>query len=266
MEKINQMLLRIAMFALLSGASTYAHSQNANQLQLDYAAANQKLVEGDAQSAVELYEHILQSEVRDGSLYYNLGNAYAMLNKPLEAVVAYETSLVLNPNSEDAFENLLVVRKALDPKFDPQSMRDAPKDPIDTIRGIVGGISENHAALGLIVSNAIFFICIIVFRRFSSVSLRKGMIVSMVIFGLATFVFAGVTFGHNYISKDQLAVSSKSLQMRTGPNRRFESKAKISRGARVRILARQGNWVEVKSRIGTVGWVPSEDIILITSL
>ena len=260
------MLLRIAIFALLSGGATYAHSQNANQLQLDYAAANQKLVEGDAQSAVELYEHILQSEVRDGNLYYNLGNAYAMLNKPLKAVIAYETSLVIKPNSEDAFENLLVVRKALDPKFDPQSMRDAPKDPIDTIRGIVGGINKNYAAFGLLISNAIFFVAIIVFRRFSSVSLRKGMIVSMVIFGLTTFVFAGVTVGHDYISKDQLAVSSKSTQMRTGPNRRFESKAKISRGARVRILARQGTWVEVKSRIGTVGWVPSEELTLINAL
>ena len=169
MEKISLIFLRFAVMAVLSVISTPAHSQNSNQSQLDYAAANQKLVDGDAKGAVELYEHVLQSRVRDGNLYYNLGNAYAMLNKPLKAVIAYEKSLILNPNMEDAFENLLVVRKAIDPKFDPQSLRDAPKDPMDTIRSIVGNISENYSSLGLLVSNAMFFLAIILFRRFSSV-------------------------------------------------------------------------------------------------
>ena len=88
-----------------------------------------------------------------------------------------------------------------------------------------------------------FFLAIILFRRFSSVSVRKAMIVGMVICGLLTFTLAGVTMGHRYIIKDELAVSSKSTKLRTGPNTRFEATAKISRGTRVRILGRQGKWV-----------------------
>lgn len=257
------MLIRLLLSAVVVLTATSANSQGSNQLQTDYAAANQKLLDGDAKGAVELYEHILQSEVLDGNLLYNLGNAYAMLNKPLQAVIAYEKSLLLRPNLEDAFENLLVVRKALDPKFDPQSIRDAPKDPLDTVRSVVGNINLNVAALSLLLSNALFFLAIICFRRFSSVGLRKGMIVSMLVTGLATLILAGITLGHGYLEDDKLAISSTSTSMRTGPNARFESTAKISRGARVRILAQQGDWVEVKSRQGTMGWVPLSELTIL---
>ena len=128
MEKISLIFLRFAVMAVLSVISTPLE-KNSNQSQLDYAAANQKL-------RMEMPKELLSSmnmfciKSRDGNLYYNLGTPRDA-KQTTQGSHRNEKSLILNPNMEDAFENS-VVRKAIDPKFDPQSLRDAPKDPMDT--------------------------------------------------------------------------------------------------------------------------------------
>lgn len=55
-------------------------------------------------------------------------------------------------------------------------------------------------------------------------------------------------------------LSESSVNLRKGPNTRFASYGKMAQGTSVEVLARNGDWLKVRSPRGTIGWI-AQDLI-----
>jgi len=228
------------LFVILTGMNAQAE----NQEKLDFKAANERLLKGDAKGALALYEHLTREGIVHPDLYYNLGN--------IDAVIAYERSLLLDPGAESTQHNLAQIRKNLDPRYEQVSSEDLPADPIDTIRSLIGALNQNLFAWLLLFVNAGLFLCLGLFRYGRA---RKFAVAGIGMMTICLIFSGAVTIGHYTLAKDRLAVLTTTSALKTGPNQRFEASDQASAGTKLRILDSQNEWLEVKTRLGTTGWI-----------
>ena len=74
-----------------------------------YNEGNELYRQGDYFEAAARYENVLKQGIRNGFLYYNLGNAYFKAGEIGRSVLAYERALRLVPGDEDVRVNLRFV-------------------------------------------------------------------------------------------------------------------------------------------------------------
>jgi tetratricopeptide (TPR) repeat protein len=256
---MRRVLLAILVLSL-PGWSDYAQASEPAQGKLDFKAANDRLLKGDAEGALALYEHLIVKGVVHPDLYYNLGNTYAALNRPVDAIIAYERSLLRDPGAESTQHNLAQLRKNIDPSYEQVTSQVLPAEPLDTIRSLIGALDPNVFAWLLLLANAGFFSCLGFLRYSRKPSLRRYAVI-VIGASMVCLVFTGtITVGHYILAQDKLAVITEASPIKTGPHQRFEASDQAHIGSRVRILDAQGDWTEVKTRLGTTGWVPKSKL------
>jgi cell wall-associated NlpC family hydrolase len=59
-------------------------------------------------------------------------------------------------------------------------------------------------------------------------------------------------------------VGESRVNLRKGPNTRFGSYGRMAEGTEIQVLARNGNWLKVRSPRGTIGWI-AKDLVEFTS-
>lgn len=65
---------------------------------------------GEAAKAEALYKAVLRNTPNDADTWYRLGNLYANNNRPTEAAIAYERTLVADNSHARAWHNLAIIR------------------------------------------------------------------------------------------------------------------------------------------------------------
>ncbi|MCP3666472.1 MAG: tetratricopeptide repeat protein [Gammaproteobacteria bacterium] len=64
----------------------------------------------DYRAALPLYEHLTTEVTSDPELWFHLGNIYARLQRPNQAISAYHSTLKLNSKNAKAWHNLGIVQ------------------------------------------------------------------------------------------------------------------------------------------------------------
>ena len=104
-------LAALLLAALLSGCAADATRPDADgdlfQQQRRAAALYQKK---QYRQALDLYLDLSQRAPRDALVWFRLGNVYARLNRPDDAVAAYRHALTLNPAMPRAWHNMGVIQ------------------------------------------------------------------------------------------------------------------------------------------------------------
>ena len=96
---------RTALFAFIF--TLWALSQTiAADSRTVFADANQAYRNGEFQKAYEGYMHLVKSGEYSGTIFYNLGNACAKMNRKGEAVLWFERAKLLIPGDKDLNDNL----------------------------------------------------------------------------------------------------------------------------------------------------------------
>jgi cytochrome c-type biogenesis protein CcmH/NrfG len=72
--------------------------------------ADRAYASGDIRRAADLYASIVQRVPEDADAWFRLGNAQFRLQRPDEAVVAYQRAIAIRPDHARALYNLAVVR------------------------------------------------------------------------------------------------------------------------------------------------------------
>ncbi|MFC1683828.1 tetratricopeptide repeat protein [Candidatus Zixiibacteriota bacterium] len=96
-------LLFLAVFPQTGGAQSAAEGL--------FQQANQAYQDGQYGQAISLYSQILESGVTNGSVYYNLGNAYFKDNQLGQAILSYERAKRLLPRDADVTANLALANE-----------------------------------------------------------------------------------------------------------------------------------------------------------
>ncbi len=108
-----RLILAATLFACLVAGCASAPSAPASKLANvigQEQAADKAYMAGDMQSSITLYRELTREVPQESDYWYRLGNAYARLQLPDEAVNAYQEAIKRNAAHARAWHNLGVVR------------------------------------------------------------------------------------------------------------------------------------------------------------
>lgn len=224
----------------------------------DFAAANDRMLSGDTAGALALYQHLESRGVAAADLAYNTGVALAASDRPLEALIAWERALRLDPSHADARANLAVARKRLPARAAPSD--DATSASlVEALEPAVAPIPRDAAAFALALMVTLAS-AVATIRRLGII--RGPVSGSVVIVALVGAALAAAVVGaHEAVARDGRAVVRTARQLKDGAEERFKDIAPVAAGERVRVMREEAGWVEVLAPDGVSGWVPANAVL-----
>ncbi len=110
---MTKLLQLIALVSLLSACVANTPVEQARHLITMDEQAQRYYQAGDYVNALEAYQYLSKEMNTEARYWYFLGNCYARLERPNEAVDAYREALVRRPDDAKAWHNLVLVEAKL---------------------------------------------------------------------------------------------------------------------------------------------------------
>jgi tetratricopeptide (TPR) repeat protein len=223
--------------------------------------ANEAYANGDFQTAVQLYEDAIKEKGKSAVVYYNIGNSYYKLNKVASSILNYERALLLDPGDKDIRFNLEIARLKTVDKIEPagdfflSEWFNAIRNSLSTDEWSYFGIV---CFILLIAGLFLFFFSRRIFVK------KLGFYAAVVLLVLVIFgnVFA-------YSQKKRLSQRNTAIifvqttTIKSSPDNSGTDLFILHEGTKVEIKSKLGNWNEIKTADGNVGWIKNEEIEVI---
>ena len=221
-----------------------------------FEQANAAYNEGNYQSALDLYNNIVEAEQESVPLYFNLGNTYYKMGTYPMAIYYYEKALKLDPSNADVKTNLEIANLAIADKIEsiPQSFI------IKGWNNVKDMFSSNAWATVSIISFAILLAALFLFLRARRMGLRKaGFFVG--ILALLVFVFSfifSMEKRNEAKEKNHAIIMTPAVTVKSSPNDGSVDLFVLHEGTKVALLDETDGWNKVRIANGSEGWLPSD--------
>lgn len=239
---------------LLIGIGTFPLGVGAQPDRLDRAFEQGTAAyrQGQYDRAVAHYRTVLDAGYASAALYYNLGNAYARLDRPGPAIRYYEKARRLRPDDPRLRHNLEQVRRRAG--VYPNRLGQGPSRILGTL--VQGWSPLILFGTGLLLLGGGLVAAVRSARPNRSVPWCHPRVWGLLAGGL--FLVAGA-LGTSYVqSLDRRAVVVASeAPVRAAPNSEARPDTTLPEGAMVEMQDRRDQWQKVRLADGTTGWVPS---------
>ncbi|QDS96513.1 Tetratricopeptide repeat protein [Roseimaritima multifibrata] len=219
-----------------------------------------EIAETDSADAKELfatamtkYQLLVDSDVRNADLFINLGNASMQSGKLGLAIANYEKALQLDPGNKQARKNLafadkLVSGTTTSDQPHAESMLTLPENLRSVARWVLG--ISSVAFWGLLILR-------LVYLQFPVWKYAVVPLALLLLCGGALFWSPAQT----QPSFNAIIVAG-NVSLRSGDGAGFDPVTTIeeAQGHRVERLATRGDWAQVKTADGHIGWILRKDI------
>ena len=224
-------------------------------------AANEAYTQNDFAKAIELYEAALKENGESATVYYNLGNSYYKANKIAPSILNYERALLLDPGNSDIRFNLEIARLKTVDKIDPigeffltswfRSVQNLLSTDAWSKFGIVCFIL-------LIGSLFLFF-----FSR--KILIKKaGFYAGICLLVLTVF---GNIFAYNQkkslTERNSAIIFAPTTTIKSSPAESGTDLFILHEGTKVQLKSKIGDWNEIETADGNVGWIKRGEIEVI---
>jgi tetratricopeptide (TPR) repeat protein len=213
-----------------------------------FLAAMEAYKTGDYATAAKDLEAIAAAGVRNGQLYYDLGNAHLKNNDLGRAILWYERALALIPNDPDLRFNYEYARSLT---------KDAQEGGPSPLTRILFFWNYELSARTIIVlalaCNLIFWSLAIAWRLTRRRGLRHALLAALV----PAIVFA-LTAAYNYIEaarRTQAIILPAAVAVRSGLESTSTQLFELHAGARVRIVRQLQDHVQIRYSEDKIGWI-----------
>lgn len=221
--------------------------------------ANSLYNENAYDSALALYEEIVEQGYSSATLYYNLGNTYYKLkNYPL-AIYNYEKSLKLDPNNDDTKHNIEIAKLFLTDKIEAV--------PELFIKTWWNNLSNMFTLNTWSIISLVMIGCSLACIFFYITAKTRGLKKSMFFTGLLMIVLAICSISisakkHNYISThNEGIIITPTITIKSSPSNSSVDLFVLHEGSKVKILDKTEGWEKIKIANGSIGWLPSTAVI-----
>lgn len=221
-----------------------------------FEQANAAYNEGNYQSALDLYNNIVEAEQESVPLYFNLGNTYYKMGTYPMAIYYYEKALKLDPSNADVKTNLEIANLAIADKIEsiPQSFI------VKGWNNVKNMFSSDVWATVSIISFAILLAALFLFLRARRMGLRKvGFFVG--ILALLVFVFSfifSMEKRNEAMEKNHAIIMTPAVTVKSSPNDGSVDLFVLHEGTKVTLLDEADGWNKVRIANGSEGWLPSD--------
>ncbi len=221
--------------------------------------ANAAYNSGNYETAVELYEKILDTDMESVPVYYNMGNAYYKMREYPMAIYSYEKALKLDPSNEEVSTNLEIANLAIVDKIEP-----VPQSFIERWwRSLRAMCSSDRWAWWSVAAFALLLFCLFMFLRSRRVVVRKlGFfmgIIFIIVFALSV-VFAA-QLKHAATTQDQAIVMTPTVTVKSSPSDDGVDLFVLHEGTKVSVLETSNGWNKVRIANGSVGWLEMDKML-----
>ena len=257
MKTITQNIARIVLiFVIGYSFLSEAKAQEPEEL---LTKANSLYNESVYDSALILYQDIIDQGYSSATLYYNLGNTYYKLRNYPMSVYYYEKSLKLDPNNADTKHNIEIAQLFLSDKIEA-----VPELFIKKWWNNLSNIfSINTWAIITLILLGISFVCVFFYITANTRVLKK----SMFLLGITAIIVTAISFSiaakkYNYIkTNNEGIIIAPTITIKSSPSQSSVDLFVLHEGAKVKILDKTEDWEKIKIANGSIGWLPSSTLI-----
>ena len=269
-------LVKISLFLVLFLAAGVASAQDeGRQLELysEFRMANDLFRQANAKSnepeeakrlyaqAVLHYERLIKEEgIRNGQLYYNLGNAYLLKGDVGRAILNYRRAERLNPSDADLAKNLSFARGK---RIDKVEVK-AKEQVLKTLFFWHYDFSIAARFLAACVFFGVLFLGLTVLLWFGR---KPGVVFVCGLSGLLFLCFMGSVVFERVMAERQVfgVIVAESVIARHGDGENYPARFKepLHSGTEFELVKRHPGWLHIELPDGTDGWVPEQSAELL---
>lgn len=255
MQTKNKLIISFMLFCAL-GITVPVTAQDAEIQEAETAYAAELY-----DKAIELYESVLKNYGDSYELYYNLGNAYYKSGKIAHAILNYERALLIHPGDDDVRFNLEMAKQQTVDKIEPLQEFFLKK----WFRAVQNRIGVDAWATVGIFCFVLFICCLVLFFFSKWMRLKKiGFYLGIMLF--IVVIFANV-FAFNQkkelLNRDGAIVFAPTVTVKGSPDESGTELFVLHEGTKVFIRSAVGDWKEIETEDGNIGWMNKKDITII---
>jgi tetratricopeptide (TPR) repeat protein len=220
----------------------------------------------DFETAIEHFEKmlLLPANKRGSSLYYNLGNCYFRNSEPGKARYYYEMALQVDSENLDAIHNIeLLEKQTLTPELFAANFSGFDITMYRLLQLARPGI------LFWIGISCFMLINLIIFVRIVAPTAINVTLMWLLIIPLGLLLLASTAVVGGYLLLDQQfkfgVVVGAGEYAFSEPSLRAPGKFPLPEAVKARVKRHSQGWYEIALPDKTTGWIPVEDILLISN-
>jgi tetratricopeptide (TPR) repeat protein len=229
-------------------ASCSSDTLSSELIQL-YIQANSLYEKKEYVEAAEVY-NLISSRVRNGNVYYNLGNTYFKLGQRGKAILYYERAKRLMPRDKDIRKNL---------RYAISLNEDKTYAPFSSILGSL--ITIDELTFLLFLFSLFLAAAIVVYILFYDTGMKKIARYAIFTFGgILLFCFIILILSVHISNIPGAIVLISEISAKSSPDEGSTILFSLHEGTMVEIERMRGKWAKIKLSDGTAGWVLSNRI------
>ena len=248
----------IVCYTLILIAANCALAETNDEYVKKYYAANIAYQKLQYDSAIAIYEDLVDNNRISADVYFNLGNAYFKAGNFAKAILNYERAKKLSPDDEDIQYNLKVAQLRIVDK-----MENVPeifyKKWIDNFSQAMDPDSWTITFMVLIW---LVFLSLSFYAFSREVTWKKLSFIALLSFILLSAAVSLIMIhSHMKVNVDEYAiVMSSSVYVKSSPDEKGNDQFILHEGTRVEILDKLNEWNKIRIANGNIGWMKMEDM------
>ena len=246
-------LIVAALTSVFAAAGCAGETADRQTVEL-YRQGNLLYEGGKYAEAGRTYERIIERGIRNGHVYYNLGNAYYKQDQIGRAILAYERASRLMPRDPDLKSNLdLANERTID-----QIAVDVPwfgRQALDAVT--VNQVTVAATAAGFLMSLALVCYLLAVRQRTRFAAGYALLATSLVL--LMAIGFMSIKIYDVQANRSGIVLSPAAV-VRTSPDLSSEPVFTLHEGAKVQLVEHRDDWTRIRLPDGKNGWLSVKDL------
>jgi tetratricopeptide (TPR) repeat protein len=223
--------------------------------------ANEAYTKGEFTQAIDLYQKVIEENGASADAYYNIGNSYYRANKIASAILYYERALLLSPGDKDIRFNLEIVRLKTIDKIEPIGEFFLT----DWYNDVQNLFSTNQWSLIAWICFILFVFGLTLFFFSRKIFLKKlGFYTGLMLLALTilTNIFA-YSQKKKLTDRNTAIIFAPTVNIKSSPDNSGTDLFILHEGAKVNVKNQLGEWNEIETADGNVGWIKREEIEII---
>jgi tetratricopeptide (TPR) repeat protein len=228
-----------------------------NHLTELFHQANQCYKDENYPKAISMYQQIIDSGIKNGVVFYNLGNALLKDGQLGKAILSYERAKRLLPRDKDIkanleYANLLTI------------------DKIKEKKGIIKTLTYkfhhllniNEQTLGLFIIYLVITFLIILYIFVEKKNIRR-LFITLGIILISYFFISLISLFikiHSVRQANEAIIIVSKVEVKSGPEDELETLFFIHEGTKVKIGEIRDNWYQIELLDGKIGWIKDDTV------
>lgn len=219
----------------------------------EFTEANRYYENAQYDSAVLIYNSLLEAEYLSSDLHYNLANAYYKKNQIAPAILHYEKALKIDPNNEDAAYNLkLAEEKTID------RIESIPELFIyrwwKTVFNLFGVDQWAKLVFAFLLLSVLGFSAYLFIQK---LTFRKiGFYLALTSICISLFAWFMASRQNQYLNKVQFAiVMEPTVNINSSPSAGSSKLFVLHEGTKLKVEEEKEDWYKVSLPNGNEGWI-----------